>query len=445
MRTDFREERKWKLSAAFQLARAARAWHAHPDRASRVAAGVCIAHAPLAPPDAEMAGPGPADDADDVEAEELLGCASSDEDDSGDEADAGAARMPALSLEQRAATPTLKVEDVDEHTALIQTGPGEALVVEKVEDPPAGALKPGAGDPVLGAAKAHGPVPAAYVPVRERLVHAEVERLFVDGADLAVARADDAHGLPALFPELAMYGLLDPTPAPARPAKKKASKEDKDDPARRADDAYYARLVPLNAFMLQKPTLVSALLPAEHWDAESGWHDLDSVPISVEGELPPPPKGPDDHPCSTPSPLGLDVCSRRCSALRPHEQQARAGDHPVGPEAVRGGDEGARGRAQALRGPPLVRRRGPAPEGALRPLPQQLAPHLRLVQRRAAARAARPPQPVGLRRALAAQVGALDAAGAGGPRAGRAHACGGDGERERDDHAWGTPRAQWYG
>jgi hypothetical protein len=290
------------------------------------------------------------------------------------------------------------------------------MLVEKVEDPPsAGALKRDGADPVLGAdaarggAKAPGPVPAAYVPVRERLAHAPAEALFVSADDLAVVRAEpDAHALPALFPELAPYGLRDPAPAPVPARRKKGAKDDKDDAARRADDAYYARLVPLSAFMLAKPTLVSALRPAVHWDAARGWHDLDNVPVSAESELPPAPKGPDESLCSASardprSILHADACLY--SALRAPHHEARDDDGPGGPQAVCGRTRRARAGARALRRQLLVAGRGPTPEGALRPLSEQLAPHLRLVQRDARARAARQAQPLGLRRALAPQVG----------------------------------------
>jgi chromatin modification-related protein VID21 len=376
MRTDFREERKWKLTMAFQLAHAAKKWHTFADRASRVAAGICISHVPPTTGDGDgRADASPArtvmeempDARDEREAEELLAYGGEDgsdadpdgdgeDDDSPDPEELGDADRqgsreqqngsaePSFSAGDRMLEPSMKMEDLDDRTVLIQTGEGEGMILEKYVDPPdvemkdedssanggnarsvgqppVVGLKPESNDPIVGsglamdnnseASKPHNKAPhPALLPVREKLSFSDPSLLFVPEEDIDIVRGiaqlnmreggTEATTLTTLFPDLSFYGLLDAVPPKTvTDAKKKSGrKEDKDDPYRRPDDVHYSRLMPMNQFMYTKPTLLSTLHPVEHWGDDNMWHNLNNMPINIDIETPSV-KPPDESLCST--------------------------------------------------------------------------------------------------------------------------------------------------
>jgi chromatin modification-related protein VID21 len=340
MRTDFREERKWKLAAAFQLAGAARAWHRYPDRSARVEAGICI---PLGPPgarspkrqrrDAAMDVDEQPQGSEEVEAEEMLAYAAdgaSDDEDSQDEQNESV--EPSEGGYARETPTAMKIEDIDDMAVLVRTEGGDITMAEKTEDgsvvdfkmeeslPVRGALKESSENPMMNEApsadfsrtssRARSHLPA-YGPIRDRIINADDSLLFVDGDDLALvygisqlSTEDNPEDglptpdLPTLFPELTPYGLLDIAPPTPPDGKKKSErKNDRDDPYKRTDDAAFTKVTPMSEFMYKKPTLIGPLQPALHWDGEE-WHDLDTAPISLESETPMV-RISDDSACST--------------------------------------------------------------------------------------------------------------------------------------------------
>ena len=65
MRTDFREERRWKYAVAFNIATAVLEWHAAGDPETRVAKGICVKWKRPPPPEDVAMGDGDADAVDD--------------------------------------------------------------------------------------------------------------------------------------------------------------------------------------------------------------------------------------------------------------------------------------------------------------------------------------------------------------------------------------------
>ena len=64
MRTDFREERRWKYAVAFNIATAVLEWHAAGDPETRVAKGICVKWKRPPPPEDVTMGDADAEAAD---------------------------------------------------------------------------------------------------------------------------------------------------------------------------------------------------------------------------------------------------------------------------------------------------------------------------------------------------------------------------------------------
>ncbi|KAF9453258.1 hypothetical protein P691DRAFT_771618 [Macrolepiota fuliginosa MF-IS2] len=361
MRIDFREERRWKMALAYTLATAVMDWHAAGSLEERVKRGICVLWDPgyvkseADQDDSMQDGDGTQPEVTISQESEtggrtastLLGVDyGSDEDEDEDQQDVVDALQPQAMLEEALEVPlqeeirvdqTLikpKTEETDDTSALQfindSTQPDTQPVDEDMDQPMANleeketkegvtGLKLNSTDPILGAKagsnsssnNGDSDTPAissktsmkqAYVPLRERILESELDKLFLDLDDFHITQPRASNGgdrdpidlnlLPAdlstIFPELQPLGLLDVAPpiAPVPEGRKKSDKRtDRDDPNKRIEDTTYTKLFPAGQFMLTKPTLIGPLQPSKNWK-DGRWLALDEPPIFVEYEGP---------------------------------------------------------------------------------------------------------------------------------------------------------------
>ena len=242
---------------------------------------------------------------------------------------------------QGSATVKPKVEEIEDLTALGDNGsnrdPNAMDVDGKKADnaeaqKPAQAAKPAAPEahpglkassknPVLGTSGkegegAHGKSKHKgnqYAALRERIIYADIDKLFIDLDDLELVKSmselttDDSLAAPAstslpppndltdIFPDLPVYGMLDVAP-PQEVRKKSDRKSDRDDPNKRAEDTTYTKLTPMSKFMSVKPLLVGALKPVSHFK-DGQWTQIGENPVFADVEVPPA-RPLDDNLCS---------------------------------------------------------------------------------------------------------------------------------------------------
>lgn len=267
MRTDFREERKWKMALAYNISTAVLEWHAAGSLRERLTRGICVlwkpprteadaaedsgneagsdqmdvddnADEPVPNPMVDYNSSDNDDDEADVEQKDIIDAldVSAALRDALDNADAAAtvqADEPAdisehvqPKLEERDDTSALRTDDYMDVDAAAEQDPKPSVdgaePVSKTEEdsgstiPPG--LKPTSSDPVFGAANSlEAPHPksnvksAVYAPMRERVVYSDVDKLFLDlddyddfVKDLAALSTDDSViELPPPPPDLA--------------------------------------------------------------------------------------------------------------------------------------------------------------------------------------------------------------------------------------------------
>ncbi|KIY65382.1 hypothetical protein CYLTODRAFT_424385 [Cylindrobasidium torrendii FP15055 ss-10] len=326
MRTDFREERRWKLAVAYGLGTSVLEWHAVGTMAERVALGICVKwrRPSEEPPPVEMEM-----GQDDMEVDEgapspekhqpsnmLLLEYNSDDDDEqdresvADALDAGGAAEDILddmekahSTEEnsRMSGQPIKLEEVDEDMHVDQpvTSQRNSTASSAQATPGPKGVKSGSINPVLST-KSHTPgdgtVPASksqrvnmYAPVRDNVMFSEPDKLFVDLDDFKISAPEMKEitlpplELPDLFPDLALLSLYDPPDEDDPPVvsdSKKAKKEAKEREAQttRMDELTSSRIFPVGKFMHTRPTLLSALNPAKRWQ-DGDWLPWDDAPV----------------------------------------------------------------------------------------------------------------------------------------------------------------------
>lgn len=345
MRTDFREERKWKMTLAYNLAHSVMEWHEAGTLEERVHRGICVLwkrprdtetretdvlvdgsglHAFVPQEDQEQTGSTsksestPNDDNSDED---------SDEEQEREHQDVIDALDPATALREAFEDADLlpdsqqsqsqdiepKVEYIEDNSALqransaapVETDAGgSTTVASKSEAAGPSGLKTASGDPILGAQDsdgASGSKPklksSIYAPLREQIIFAEAEKLFLDLDDFDIVQGmstlstDDMSAPPPMpdlseiFPDAQTFGLLDVLLAMGPDGKKKSGRSDRDDPNKRVEDTTYMKVMPANEFMYHKATLVGPLQPSKHWD-DDRWHDLDETVVVAEFESP---------------------------------------------------------------------------------------------------------------------------------------------------------------
>ncbi|KAG2020430.1 hypothetical protein CC2G_005773 [Coprinopsis cinerea AmutBmut pab1-1] len=329
MRTDFREERKWKLAVAYQLSTSVLEWHSLKNFEERVQHGVCVKWRPHEPVtlddnqvdsqsmDIDMESSGNDPEANPVPSNSILGLdyASDNEDMDGDSEkqlevmdplETGNAIKDALDgadeARMKEAEPTpmeevkLKTEEIDDTVALqgpmvVDTAQAEAL--EK------SALKSTSNDPLLGSKSSSHSLNgdgdekppstktkiAAYAPIREKLVYESEGKLFIEPEDLHIPDQEDTDSLrqldiSSIFPDLQPFAMFDVAPA-TEPKKK--NRIERDDPNKRLEETNYTKVFPSGQFMFVKPTLLGPLQPAKRWK-DGSWLPMEENPIPSEPE-----------------------------------------------------------------------------------------------------------------------------------------------------------------
>ncbi|KAJ4001460.1 hypothetical protein F5050DRAFT_1723920 [Lentinula boryana] len=362
MRTDFREERKWKMALAYNLSTAVLEWHAAGTQEKRLKRGICVHWKPprqdvkdhtmedvvdlSANPLAEIETPTPSGSTRPSSALLNLDYGSDDEDDEDQEKDVDDGLDTSAMVEESLADMNHgsygeslgfkdlqpKTEEIDDNSVLqsesmdvdhLAPSENEATTRSTIDFKLEGittGLKSTSGDPMLlsmsmsmsastSFSSERSSIPQSksskinlYAPLRERIAHSEVEKLFLDFDDFRITTTDPSSenmiesllppsDLSDVFPEFqpyAMFGLAASTPPPVDGKKKSEKKSDRDDPVnKRVDEVAYSKLYPASTFMFSKPTLVGAMQPSKHL-REGRWVDLDQSPISIEYEAPQP-------------------------------------------------------------------------------------------------------------------------------------------------------------
>ncbi|KXN85496.1 Chromatin modification-related protein EAF1 [Leucoagaricus sp. SymC.cos] len=339
MRIDFREERRWKMALAYNLAGAVMEWHAAgslEERKSDEMQDIQQDDEQIPPETTISQETVPNKQTPSV----LLGVDyGSDEEEEEDEEDSlledalGAPSQEEPRVDQEALVKP-KTEESEDASALrfndstqadtqaINDSVDQLMADPEEKDTKEGVigLKSTSKDPTL-AAKASSnsssnngdsdtpntstksSLKQVYAPLRERILGSEIDKLFLDMDDFHITQPskpqDVEHqdpivldlppaDLSSIFPELHPLGLLDTAPpqAPVVDGKKKGEKRsDRDDPNKRIEDTTYTKLFPVGQFMYNKPTLIGPLQPSKTWN-DGKWLPLDETPIYVEYEGP---------------------------------------------------------------------------------------------------------------------------------------------------------------
>jgi len=341
MRTDFREERKWKIVLAYDLSTAVLEWHKAGSREARRELGIIVDWSKPAPREEIVDGDGDeVMDVDDNQGRVVLADPDYASDDSDDEQENDrqevidalapsallddALNPPPEDSQDRPASPApmeLKLEDVEDALALRDgdevstpmdldsqqpSTSGEASRRDSPHLP--SALKATSDNPMLAEGTENNDAvqplrpataksrPNHYATYRSEIAYSD--ELFLNLDSLAQAlevpeqSASDApnpsnNTLPSdlsdIFPDLQPYSFFDipTTPAPVPEGRKKSEKRDRDDPSKRVEPTTYTKLTPMAAYQKQRPTLLGPLKPSIHW-VDGEWVNLDDTPVSID-------------------------------------------------------------------------------------------------------------------------------------------------------------------
>ncbi|KAF8889767.1 hypothetical protein CPB84DRAFT_1785346 [Gymnopilus junonius] len=329
MRTDFREERRWKIALAYNLSTAVLDWHLANTPEERQRTGICVKWQCSHFKSSRDTTPRSmiVESSEQEQPPQLLGVSYGSDDEDGQEQElrnvVDVLEPSAIiedALVELATDIRPKNEEVDDRTAieLLRLGAEESgLSFENSPAEFAGGSEPGirlkttSNDPLLtgtksssqstnGDAEAFDPpaadlklVKTGLAPFREQIAHSEAHQLFValnsstsTDDTYQLLDSSDLSDMHLLFPELQPLGLLD-VPAAAGPTdgKKKVEKRsDRDDPNKRAEDTTYTKLYPTGRFMYAKPTLIGPLQPSKRWK-DGKWLSLEQTPITSDTEF----------------------------------------------------------------------------------------------------------------------------------------------------------------
>ena len=305
MHTDFREERKWKMALALELAEACVEWHQTlPDEREKLCAKF---RAPCEEENAEPIEKGipqdeetdetdaKADESGDVNMEDPDDREGSNLEESRMEVDPPVSvvpQTPALPLPMPEPQFTLNTEEV-EQAASAAVPENNISEEEKKEEIPTAQLREGGTNAVLSQAQ-FPPTETNYRPVRRPIVKLNSSALWVNSGELqplvskqsATAISDkqdmtipkptpslpNRTDLPTLFPDLVPYAGLGPGPGPT--GKK---------PDRRCDElgSSASKWVPISQFTVMRPIVLSALEPLAHYK-DSKWMSFENGAITIE-------------------------------------------------------------------------------------------------------------------------------------------------------------------
>lgn len=373
MRTDFREERKWKIAVAYTLSTAVLEWHAAGRKDVRIATGICgnsfssievrkdnidslldpvsCLHILQRGGDVE-----PDDGGDRCKRTTLLGIDLPELSASAQQTEGSNVKIEEPQVigsphvhhnkdtPQLALNDGMKSEDKD--------WAGECLKEYESNVSNQVGLKEASNDPILGCkltpSSSGGDmeriVPLkssnhnSFLPLRQMIAYSSVTQLFLDLDDFIDDNVDnyDVHppsDLVDLFPEYAIFGMLDIGPGaqcqPAGAKNKSEKRNDRDDSYKRIDEANHTKLYPSGDFMFFKSTLLGPLQPSKYWK-DGQWlptedclsaSDVDhfsSIPDDNMNELF------DSRSCNAPSVMATQL---QVAFLRDRDNRRRVSNH----------------------------------------------------------------------------------------------------------------------
>ncbi|KIY43620.1 hypothetical protein FISHEDRAFT_78465 [Fistulina hepatica ATCC 64428] len=315
MRTDFREERKWKLAVCYHLGSAVLKWHAAGDLETRIAKGICVLWKRFNPADEA-----PGSEAMDVDMPmrgttresssggELANGYNSDEDEDDDQEkeqsndhqpselpdDDRTAREAAAMDVEHSTLVTFKAEDTDDvsmlHLAEVPSANDSSSDIKVV------GLKEGSIDPQFSAVAQSQETPPSsksrksniYEPLREQVAYLPDDKVFLDFQDLNMSLDEQldatnvlaAPDLHAVFPDLTPFNLFEPPSASA--VSNDGKKKDKRyDAHKRVDELTPGRIFTTGRFMYSKPTLLGPLQPSKRWQNDH-WITVEDSPVTSD-------------------------------------------------------------------------------------------------------------------------------------------------------------------
>jgi chromatin modification-related protein VID21 len=342
MRTDFREERKWKIVLAYDLSTAVLQWHKAKNREKRLELGLIVdwskkpryGASEADEPQIEQS------DAEDTNVGQSIivdadyASDASDDEQDNDRQEVVDALAPSAALDEafeglreqpdHAGGPSSpvepKLEDIDDPLALNEADDTSTPMEVDSQQPSISGdasrkvsphdsqtqsgLKLTSDDPNL-AASSNDPPPQVLRSSKSKsnpyTVHradiAYSDGLFYDFEamfealnspnDLSNEQKLDTvpppSGLSDIFPDLQPYNFFDLTPGTGSVAesRKKSEKRDRDDPLKRAELTTYTKLTPMSSFQTQRPTLLGPLRPSLHWK-DNQWVNLDDNSMLVD-------------------------------------------------------------------------------------------------------------------------------------------------------------------
>lgn len=320
MRTDFREERRWKLALAYSLSTAVLEWHFARTPEERESAGIvvkwklpCELHEKEDNADSNM----------DLSSDEVNAALKinqlgldygSEEEESKNHGDLSDPVEPSIAIRDALESNDIrpKDEDVDDRSALrlikvVEASDNVGQISDGLDEVSKQGLKSTSENPLLSGSKSssqsvngdNDPIPyaakplkSALAPLMEKIVYSDDLFLDIDINKVPNSVTKDPGSQPisdlsTLFPDLQPYGLLDvpvnPVIANSDGKRKSEKKIDRDDPAKRQDIVTYTKLYPTSRFMHTKPTLVGPLQPAKQLK-DGNWLPIDPQPIYADAD-----------------------------------------------------------------------------------------------------------------------------------------------------------------
>jgi chromatin modification-related protein VID21 len=347
MRTDFREERKWKLALAHTLAHEVMRWHTAGSHAERLTQGISVSwkRKPFSEDDGldsaqDQGDPMEIGYPNDQPKSSLLSIdyVSDEEDDDDQDFERELLEQNATVLEE-AGRMIHESGEATREQADDSAGPNAFLVLkrEEIEDAVAmrepeehqsqadsqvlrrhtsskksthEGLKNLSTDPILGNALSQpisgeqtpGSTKAKKAPLypelRDRIAYSDDLHLFLTPEDLIIDSMNTdlvisdtgKSGPPDLaniFSDLQPYDFIDvaPTQLPISEKRKSVSRTEKDDPHKRPEDTTYSKLAPVTKYMYSKPVLLGPLQPARRWKGGAWVNMEDPLPVN-EADIP---------------------------------------------------------------------------------------------------------------------------------------------------------------
>ncbi|KAF9068671.1 hypothetical protein BDP27DRAFT_1421662 [Rhodocollybia butyracea] len=291
MRTDFREERKWKMTIAYNLSTSVLEWHAAGTPEKRLKRGICVHWKPPRQDEPKDQIMEDATQVDPIEAETPatsgptrpssallnLDYGSDDEDDEDQEKDVDDGLDPSAMVEESLDQSSFaegvgfkdlqpKTEEIEDASALHNGNMEVDNPVSRETHDPArseeektlGGLKSTSDDPILALSESTSTSLSSslyserssishsksskinrFAPLRDKIAHSDTEKVFLDLDDFRIPSTDPLKNLPtesvlphvdlsSIFPEAQIYGMFDVAVLPPPDGLKKKGEKKSD-------------------------------------------------------------------------------------------------------------------------------------------------------------------------------------------------------------------------